>query len=270
MVASSEIMGVPLPPSGPGTGLALASWGLGLALAAPLVFGGLLVATTGGGPAYPADWLSWLSLALPVLGGLLGLVALVSPGAAPGQRRRALAALFLAVVSHLLVTPANRALRTSELGERETRPLGALRSLMSAQAAYAAVNRGSFGDIACLEAPSSCLPSYSGPAFLEPGWSDRTFGSAWRFSLQSRHRAPGTESRDESVEAARDGAPGWVALVEPTWERGLLDRVLGVRAPRSFCGESSGRVCTTRPGRAPPVAAGRCAESDPAYDGCFE
>lgn len=49
------------------------------------------------------------------------------------------------------------------------RPIGDLRTLVSAQAAYGTVNHGFYDTLECLQAPSRCIPDYSAaaPVFLE-------------------------------------------------------------------------------------------------------
>jgi hypothetical protein len=45
--------------------------------------------------------------------------------------------------------------------------IGDTRTVISAESAYQEANSGYYGTITCLATPSACIPSYSGPSFLD-------------------------------------------------------------------------------------------------------
>jgi hypothetical protein len=229
----------------------------------------LLLLTTAPGPAYPSAWLSWFCLLVPLGAVGLALYALVPRRGRPAEGRgAAIAALAFGGLSFLLVSAAVRTLGNSRVGEIEVRPMGELRSLMSAQETYRFANGGYYGEPHCLSEPSRCLPEYTEgrPRFLSEGWTAETTRYGYRFVFRPGRSAERTDSRRGVLHA---GFESYVWLAVPDAPQSLLDGLVGVRSLRSFCADSDGRVCLTGAGQRPVVANGRCAHADPVYEDCF-
>ena len=115
------------------------------------------------------------------LAAVLGLVALVT-----GRGRFAgLAGLALSLLVLLAVVPTSLGGVRPKDPEREM--IGDLRSIHSAEQAYASATGGTYGSIVCLQQPSSagCLAGYppSAPTFLDATWTRNIErrGYDWRF-----------------------------------------------------------------------------------------
>jgi hypothetical protein len=146
--------------------------------------------------------------------------------------------------------PAAPAPGAEELKARERHAILNVRTVAMAGKTYAAANGSLFGELVCLKDPASCgtpWPSDS-PFPLDPSyeWEGVKLGYLRRFH-------PGPRAGDE--EARRAGAAAgslkafaYTAAPERPGETGL----------RSFCGDTSGRLCVAKDGREPPVKDGRC------------
>src|SRR4029079_9831614 len=55
----------------------------------------------------------------------------------------------------------------ARVSANEAAAIGDTRTVISAEAAYHASASGFYGSITCLNIPSSCLPAYTGPTFLD-------------------------------------------------------------------------------------------------------
>lgn len=136
----------------------------------------------------------------------------------------------------------------------ESGTLGDIRTLMSAESAYQAASGGYYGHPECLAAPTTCLPGYqtNQPTFLDSQLASLMPKSGYKRAFHAGAPAP----------PPADGKPG------P--KGGLLSYAyvtvpvrLGLTGIRGFCGDSTGRLCFTVDGSAPPVKDGLC---DPCND----
>jgi hypothetical protein len=125
-----------------------------------------------------------------------------------------------------------------------------LRTVLMAGKEYAALNGGYFGPPECWTAPLKCrpdLPKDQAP-LLDPthDWMATRIGYDRKF-----HPGPVV---DEEVRARAKAAVGslkaYAFTVTPT--------KAGETGGRSFCGDSTGRVCAMANGSEPPVRDGRC------------
>lgn len=128
--------------------------------------------------------------------------------------------------------------------------LGDVRTLMAAERSYAAGNGGYFDVPACLAAPERCLPSAKGApaAFIDPEWS----------GLGPR---TGYEFRFEAGPAAQPAAGAGVSKSSLTAYAVVARPTTGAGGHRSYCGDSSGRVCAREDGTMPAARDGRCPEA---------
>jgi len=190
-------------------------------------------------------------LSLPTLGLLgvgallsivLGIAALVKAREAPrvyGGKALAVVGIVCAAAS-VLVAPfvlgivaaiAIPSLLRARVSANEAATLGDVRTVVSAQLAYAASNRGRFGSLECLHAPQGCLPPGSPTTFL---------GAELLRSEKSGYRRrfyPGVEAGERGAGQEGKHFKGFAYVATP-----IQPGQTGVRA---FCGDSRGRVCFT-------------------------
>jgi hypothetical protein len=125
-----------------------------------------------------------------------------------------------------------------------------LRTVMMAGKEYAALNGGYFGPPECLTAPAKCrpdLPKDQAP-ILDPShdWMATRIGYDRKF-----HPGPPlAEDVRARARAAVGSLKAYAFTVSPTKP--------GETGIRSFCGDSTGRVCAMANGVEPPVRDGRC------------
>jgi hypothetical protein len=145
----------------------------------------------------------------------------------------------------------------------EPRLIGDLRTLISAQAAYGTVNLGFYDTLECLQAPSRCIPNYpaAAPVFLE---SRRWSGTVGYFR---RRFVPGAGVDPEQLRAGASPTSirtfAYIAVpAEPGGIRGFIWRQAGLslHGVRSFCADSTGRICVSDGGTEPRIVDGVCAQ----------
>jgi len=128
----------------------------------------------------------------------------------------------------------------------ESRAIGDIRTVISAQEAFRSSSGWGFATLECLAAPPTCLPGYSGPTFMDP-----TLLKAER-QLYVFTFHPGPVVPPSAKDAPYPGAR-------------LLSRYAYTAVPTdtdyaqtSFCGDDTGRVCRAEPGRELKVTDARC------------
>jgi hypothetical protein len=192
-------------------------------------------------------------LSVPTLGCLgigaalsivLGSIALARANREPqvyGGKGLAIGGIAASAASLLLAVPmagcvaaiAIPSFLRARVSANEAATIGDIRTVISAEAAYQSYSGGSYGSPECLAAPTTCLPAYSGPTFLDPQLASAAAKSGYRRTF---HVRPET--------FAYTAVP-----VEP-----------GKTGVRGFCGDASGRICFTTDGSAPAVVDGACAQ----------
>src|SRR5262245_6569833 len=92
-----------------------------------------------------------------------------------GGRGMAITGLVMGIVSFVLLpffgiiaAIAIPSLLRARLAANEAAAIGDVRTVISAEVGYASQNGNNFDTLECLGAPSSCIPHYSGPTFLDP------------------------------------------------------------------------------------------------------
>lgn len=193
-----------------------------------------------------------------LLGVVLGIVALVRANREPevyGGKGFAIGGIVASALSLVVMIPlagivaaiAIPSLLRARVSANEAATIGDIRTVISAEAAYQSVSGGYYGPPECLAAPSTCLPAYSGPTFLDPTLASATTKSGYRRTFH-----PGA-----AIAAGPDGAAAprgshesfaYVAVPENRGQTGV----------RGFCGDSTGRICYTTDGSEPAVVGGSC------------
>lgn len=204
-------------------------------------------------------------LAIPTLGCLLvgaavgiilGVVALTRANREPqvyGGKGLAIGGIVASAFSVVVALPlagivaaiAIPSLLRAKVSANEAVSIGDVRTIISAQAAYQSV-AGTYGSLDCLAAPVRCIPDYTGPTFLDPGFASATVKSGYRRQFVGVSADPG----------GRPGAYSAYAVVMSPVEPSRT----GIR---HFCGDETGRICFTT-GGAIDATEGRC----PAVPAC--
>ncbi len=182
-----------------------------------------------------------------LVGVILGIVALVKANNSPneyGGKGMAIGGIATSAVS-LLISPAVvgivaaiaiPSLLRARISANEAAAIGDIRTVISAEMAYQASSGGSFGTPDCLKAPGSCITGYTGPTFLDPSFILETPKSGY-----TRTFYPGPPQAT--------GYSAFAIVAVPVGPQ------TGVRA---FCGDGSGRMCSTVSGAQPEVVDGSC------------
>lgn len=243
--------------------------GLGIArtigLAHAVVLGGLL---------YHQLFVDW-----PTQGRMVALLAtvlgvqLVMGGTAWAMRRRAAEAWAAApdfgseaafsnvgqgmVVLYVLGYLAVPSFSHSPIATRERAVIGNMRTMLSSQGAYSSANRGFYGPVECLVEPPRCLPGYTGPTFLDPGFlQPQGPGSRRSGYVYTFHPVPAA-----GADAPRTPSGAPATLTRYAWV--AVPEVPGRSGVRAFCADDSGLIRQSPDGVMPPVVDARCPQSLP-------
>jgi len=128
---------------------------------------------------------------------------------------------------------------------REAAAVADLRTVLSAEAAYASVNGGLYDGPPCLVEPQRCRPKFTGKPLLEAATLQTRNG-------YKREFLPGTAASKAEIRKANASATGLKDFVLVAWPE-----VFGETGHRAFCADSSGRICSAE-GATAPVKNGRC------------
>ncbi len=121
----------------------------------------------------------------------------------------------------------------ARMSGNEAAAIGAIRTVQSAQAAYASANGGLYDTLECLTSPGTCLKGYSGPAMLDPSLAQQTRnGYQFRFD-------PGPAADAETI---RTGGHSPSSLASFIYVASPVQP--GSTGQRFFCGDSNGAICT--------------------------
>ena len=153
--------------------------------------------------------------------------------------------LIVVAVIAIIAAIAIPALLRSRLSANESATVGDIRTVISAQAAYHAVNGGFYeGNIGCLADPQSCLPNYppGAPAFLDSNLAALNAKSGYNRSFSGGTAPPANPAISPSSATA--------------YKYDALPTMPGQSGIRGYAGDHSGRICTTIDGTAVPAQAG--------------
>lgn len=191
---------------------------------------------------------------LSVVGLLLGVRAFVRAVRRPDLHRKGPA--IVAIVANLLVLYISfdvvRSLLRAHVSTAEATAIGDIRTVISAQAAYADRNDSRYEPrLSCLVEPATCLPDYpaGGPPFL-----DRKLASLKPKAGYRRAFHPGPPAAPRPPLRGRPRPLGLVSFAYTA-----VPEEPGQTGVRGFCGDSTGLICFTPDGREPGVTPdGKC------------
>jgi hypothetical protein len=176
-----------------------------------------------------------------------------SPTPRPAPRRRGWTLWVLLVLVAVATLIAGGLVVAKRLRSRtsasERAALRDLRSVVVAELRYSQSNAGHYDRLECLRAPARCLPRYpaGARAFLETA----TFGTETRGDYHFVFH-PGPAPARGAVDATRL-SPSSIAAFAYVAAPALAGSRL-----RSFCADSTGRLCVLRAADAPDLTHGVC------------
>jgi len=194
-----------------------------------------------------------------ITGGILGVVALVRASREPEVYGGQTMAVIGAVASALsiLIAPfvlgvgaaiAIPSFLRARVSANEAAAIGDLRSVVSAQHAYATENGGHFDSLECLATPRECIPGYEGPEFLSS-----EIASTLPRSGYDRAFHPGAPPDPIGADISPSSISRFAIVATP--------RVAGQTGVRAFCADATGRVCFFPDESVPPIADAACPDS---------
>ena len=195
----------------------------------------------------------WL-LATSIAGIVVGLLALRKARQKPHEYRGrglAKAGIVTSAVPLLIFFAAFP--RRAGPGSSALEPgvIGDIRTVIEGEAAYRSANGGLYGPLECLSAPDRCIPSYplASPTFLDSQIASLQPKGQYERSF---HPSPAPNSQ-AILGASPSGFKSFAYVAVPVKRQPM--------ARRGFCGDSSGRICFTTNGTAPPIVDGLCSPS---------
>jgi type II secretory pathway pseudopilin PulG len=171
---------------------------------------------------------------------VLGIVAAVRASKRPDEYAGmplAITAIILSALSLLsfpiVAAIAIPSLLRARVSANESRAIGDLRTLISAQAAYQNANGGLYDKTECLADPQTCIPNYpaTGPRFVEPSLLAPDPKGGYRLTF---HAGPAPEQLDPASQS-RSSVASYAYVAEPV--------AMGRTGVRSFCGDHRGIIC---------------------------
>lgn len=154
---------------------------------------------------------------------------------------------FIGIIAAIAIPSLLRA----RVSANEAAAIGDLRTVISAEAAYASSNGGQYDQLECLAKPQECIPGYppDGPVFLSE--VPPAVRAGYQREFQVGLPADGSEVAFANLSPSSVQSFVYIAYPENP----------GVTGTRGFCADYSGRICVTMDGSRPPVVDGMC---DPA------
>jgi Zn-dependent protease with chaperone function/type II secretory pathway pseudopilin PulG len=139
--------------------------------------------------------------------------------------------LMMVAIIGIIAAIAIPSLLRARVSANESATIGNLRTMVSAQAAYASAAAGSYGPPECLVSPAQpgCIPRYpaNGPAFLDPELAAASVRNGYRLEFVAGAARP--------TVFAPSGIAGYCYGAVP------VNR--GQTGVRSFAADQSGRIC---------------------------
>jgi hypothetical protein len=180
------------------------------------------------------------------------MMAAIPSSSRPPQARKAnpVGTVFIVlgtcVFGVIIVGSAMSSLLNARPAANEATTVGDIRAVFAGEMAYRSANGGFYDTLDCLGSPARCIPNYQGPSFIDSALASLSAKSGYERSFHA-----GPVPRPGQVHGASPSSMQSYAYVAVPLARGHTGRY-------GFCGDSSGRICFTRDGSAPPVVDGQC------------
>ena len=211
---------------------------------------------SGWGPVVWGGLLTLAQLAIVVAAGHAWILAPSADGPLPHMG--ALVGAIAPFLMWAVLIPSHGWGRRPRLSANESRAIGDIRTMISAQALYQGANGGFYDVPECLSAPGRCIPGYGAdaPTFVEPRLGLTTVvHEGYRRVFQ-----PGPAADATAIHKARASSSSLVSFVYLA-----VPLQFGHTGVHALCGDASGRICFTTDGRAPGIENGQCAASCPTF-----
>jgi hypothetical protein len=128
----------------------------------------------------------------------------------------------------------------------ESSAVADIRTIYSAEMLFMAVADGNYGELRCLNIPADCIVDIPGEKLLDKDITVATEKNGYRRRFHGGERVPSAKAKGSPSPFVK--AFAYTAVPTSRGETGM----------RSYCGDSSGRVCVVEDGSTPPVAGGLC------------
>lgn len=151
-------------------------------------------------------------------------------------------ALLASVLCGLCVWQVVASAPAGRPGAMSGAAVGDVRSMISAEMAYASANNGAFGSLTCLKNPESCGWPKGLPSFIDADLAALKPKYGYARSFLAGPAGHGTVD---------PGLATFVYIATPV--------TVSEEATRGFAGDHTGRVCFTTDGTAPPIVNGALA-----------
>ena len=151
----------------------------------------------------------------------------------------------------ILAAIAIPSLLRARVSANEAMAIGDIRTVISAQTAYAQANGGYYDSLECLAAPQECIPGYpaEGPVFL----SGPVDGVRSGYQRELFFGAPADSNDVAFANLSPSSVSSFVFVAYPATP--------GTTGVRSFCGDETGMICAIADGASPQPVDGRCPPS---------
>jgi hypothetical protein len=156
--------------------------------------------------------------------------------------------LLLVVFTGIIAAIAIPSLLRARVSANEAQAIGDIRTVISAELAYASSNGGHYDQLECLAKPQECIPGYppDGPSFLQEAFPPVRSG----YQREFQGGLPADASDVAFANLSPSSVQSFVYLAYPA--------VPGTTGTRGFCGDYTGRICVTADGSRPVVVDGQC------------
>jgi type IV pilus assembly protein PilA len=160
-------------------------------------------------------------------------------------------AVFVGVaVVGIIAAIAIPSMLRARLAANESAAIGDIRTVISAEVAYAGANGGFFDNPGCLGTPAKCIPNFpaDGPAFLQEPLVNAAPAHGYVRTFYPGPPAPAEVlARAQVAPMSLQSFAITAAPITP-----------GQTGVRAFCGDATGQLCSYPEGAVPAVSEGVC------------
>jgi hypothetical protein len=136
------------------------------------------------------------------------------------------------------------------ISRNESRVIGDLRTIASAEATYSGINCGFYDRLECLSRPYDCIPTYptESPYFIDTELASESVKSGYRRTFYPGAKAELTPDEQSQCSPTSLMSFAYVVVPEEPGESGV----------RAFCTDQTGIICVFHDGVVPPIPNAVC------------
>lgn len=150
------------------------------------------------------------------------------------------------IIEGQTVEGAGTELKRARMIANESDAVRDIRTIYSAESLFMAVADGAYGDLRCLNVPADCVAQIPGERLLEKDITAATEKSGYRRKFHAGERVKSAKAKGTPSPFVKTFA--YTAVPTSRGETGM----------RSFCGDSTGKICVVDDGSEPKVVGGLC------------